>query len=174
MDLRIAGTVNDSITDGSGIRFVIFFQGCLHHCPGCQNPQTQSLTGGFVVSHETILEKIRQNPILDGITLSGGEPMLQAKGAALLAHEAHQMGLRVNTYTGYLWEDLIRSGNQDWLNLLKETDYLIDGPYLKAQRNLNLLFRGSENQRIIDVPQSLKAKTPILYFPEHRLMKRSA
>lgn len=156
-ELRIAGIVEESVVDGPGIRFVVFAQGCRHNCPGCHNPSTHSFTGGRQVSVGSILEKIKRNPILDGITISGGEPFEQAKGFARLARESRLMGLNVMTYTGYTYEEIIGGSGckAGWRELLEQTDILVDGRFEIAKRNLMLRFRGSENQRIIDVRRSI-------------------
>jgi len=155
--IRIAGLVQESIVDGPGIRYVIFTQGCPHGCVGCHNPQTHDFEGGRLVEIESILAEIRKNPLLDGITLSGGEPFIQAASCAIIASEVKKYGLNVITYTGYLFEDLYRKAQEckATADLLNNTDILVDGPFILSQRNILLLFRGSENQRIIDVRKTL-------------------
>ncbi|MBP0959352.1 MAG: radical SAM protein, partial [Oscillospiraceae bacterium] len=101
MEIRIAGTSNDSIVDGPGIRFTIFVQGCPHHCKGCHNPQTHSYDGGKVIDTDELLEKILANPLLDGVTFSGGEPFVYAKQLADLARKIKQNNLNIVTYSGY-------------------------------------------------------------------------
>lgn len=156
MHLQLSGTANDSIVDGPGLRFTIFVQGCPHHCPGCHNPQTHPFEGGTVTEPETLLERIRKNPLLDGVTFSGGEPFCQAKALAALGEEIHRMGLNIVTYTGYTFEYLLaHSEEQHYGELLAVTDYLIDGPFIEAQKSYQLHFRGSANQRILDCRQSL-------------------
>ena len=105
-ELRIAGLVNDSIVDGPGIRYTIFVQGCPHHCPGCHNPDTHSFSGGSITDTGELLEKIKQNPLLDGVTFSGGEPFCQAAVLAELGKQIKQLGLNIVTYTGYTFEEL--------------------------------------------------------------------
>lgn len=156
MKIRIAGYENDSITDGPGIRFVLFVQGCPRRCPGCHNPESQSYSGGTEVEIEDILTKIRENPLLDGITLSGGEPFLQADKLAVIAKEAHRLGLSVITYTGYIFDDLVHDGRKEWMDLIEESDYIVDGPYEEKLRSLELKFKGSANQRIINVKKTLQ------------------
>ena len=162
--IRIAGWENDSVTDGPGLRFVLFVQGCERNCPGCHNPATHDLNGGRWANVEEILEVIDRNPLLDGITISGGEPFLQSGPCAVLSRESHKRGLSVVVYTGFTFEELLCCGDSDRLSLLKETDILIDGPYLESQRSLNLKFRGSSNQRMIDVPRSLITNKIIEHF----------
>lgn len=156
MKIRIAGYENDSITDGPGLRFVLFVQGCPRRCPGCHNPESQSYSGGKEIEIEEILMKIRENPLLDGITLSGGEPFLHADKLAIIAEEAHRLGLNVITYTGYIFDDLVNDGREDWMALIKESDYIVDGPYEEKLRSMELKFKGSSNQRIINVKKTLQ------------------
>lgn len=153
MTIRIAGTVNDSIVDGPGFRFTVFTQGCPHGCPGCHNPQTHDPSGGFDASTEDLVQQMRENPLLDGLTLSGGEPFAQPEACAELARQARAMGLNVWTYSGYTFEELLKK--PECRALLEACDVLIDGPFLLAQRTLELRFRGSRNQRAIDLPRSL-------------------
>lgn len=157
MELRIAGTVNDSIVDGPGIRFTVFVQGCPHNCKGCHNPQTHDFEGGTVTTTEKILEKIKGNPLLDGVTFSGGEPFCQAEALADLGREIKKLGLDIITYTGYTFEKLFEERDQNhWGDLLGVTDYLIDGPFILEQKDWEIKFRGSSNQRYIDCRESLK------------------
>ncbi len=157
MKLRIAGTVNDSIVDGPGIRFTVFTQGCPHNCKGCHNPQTHDFNGGSEADTDEIISKFLSNPLLDGITLSGGEPMCQAKALVPVAKAAKEHGLNVITYTGYTYEQLIDGANETngWRDLLEYVDFLIDGRFELGQRSLELHFKGSKNQRVIDIKSSL-------------------
>lgn len=153
--IRISGITPESIVDGEGIRYVIFTQGCPHHCPGCHNPSTHSFDGGKVVAIRDIITDIERNrKYIDGITLSGGEPFCQSDQCSIIAEKAREMGLSVWCYTGFLFEDLY--GRDDALGLLKNTDILVDGPFILEERSLDLDFRGSRNQRVIDVRTSLK------------------
>lgn len=157
--IRISGINRESIVDGEGIRYVIFTQGCPHHCPGCHNPQTHSFDGGKIISVNTILDDIsKRKAWLDGITLSGGEPFCQTDPCSMIAEKAHEMGLTVWCYTGYLFEDLYGQENK----LLKHIDILVDGPFVMEERSLELVFKGSKNQRVIDVPASLKEGAVIM------------
>lgn len=157
--IRISGIERESIVDGEGIRYVIFTQGCPHHCPGCHNPQTHSFDGGKVVSIGTLLDDVsKRKDWLDGITLSGGEPFCQTNQCSAIAKKAHEMGLTVWCYTGYLFEDLHGQDNE----LLKHVDILVDGPFVLEERSLELTFKGSRNQRVIDVPASLKEGVVVL------------
>ncbi|MBO6115746.1 MAG: anaerobic ribonucleoside-triphosphate reductase activating protein [Ruminococcus sp.] len=157
MELRIAGTVNDSIVDGPGIRFTIFTQGCPHNCKGCHNPQTHDFEGGELADTDTLLEKVKSNPLLDGVTFSGGEPFCQAEPLAKLGREVKKLGMNVITYTGYTFEQLYNERDKNnWDKLLEVTDYLIDGPFILEQKDWEIKFRGSSNQRYIDCQASLK------------------
>lgn len=158
MELRIAGTVNDSIVDGPGFRFTVFTQGCPHHCEGCHNPHTHDFDGGEITTTEEILEKIYKNPLLDGITLSGGEPFCQAKPLAEISRSVREKGLNVVAYSGYTFEQLTKGANDEngWGELLSLVDFLVDGRFELEKRSLALHFRGSSNQRVIDVKKSLE------------------
>lgn len=157
MKMRIAGVVNDSIVDGPGFRLAVFAQGCPHHCPGCHNPQTHDFDGGEVADTEEIIEKMIKNPLLDGVTLTGGEPFCQPEACTEIARAAHTAGLNVWSYTGYTFEHLLKEGTEPQRALLRELDVLVDGPFLLARRTLNCRFRGSNNQRLILVRESLDA-----------------
>lgn len=153
--MRVYGLVQDSIADGPGLRFVVFVQGCPHHCEGCHNPDSHDFTGGTEMSVYRIAEYMRQNPLIDGLTISGGEPFEQAYKCFLLASAAHHAGLNVWCYTGYTFEHLRDNGTEDQKKLLQEVDVLVDGPFILAERTLSLPWRGSRNQRIIDVKKSI-------------------
>ena len=124
--IKIAGVVNDSIVDGEGFRFTIFTQGCYHNCPECQNPQTHDVNGGRDVDTDELFEQICENPLLSGVTFSGGEPFLQPKPLAELAEKVHERGLDITTFTGYTLEQLWQMNNEDVNALLAQTDVLID------------------------------------------------
>ena len=154
--LELSGILQDSIVDGPGIRTTVFSQGCPHHCPGCHNPETWDFGCGTQMEEETILRIVRENPLCRGVTFSGGEPFAQAEGFAKLARMLKSEGYEVASYTGYLFEELL-TGTPQQRALLHSIDILIDGPYLAEERSLELSFRGSRNQRILDVLASLKA-----------------
>lgn len=159
--IRISGTTPESIVDGEGIRYVIFTQGCPHHCSGCHNPSTHSFDDGKLVSISELIADIRKNKnYIDGITLSGGEPFCQSDQCRIIAKEAHEMGLSVWCYTGYLFEDLYGRADE----LLSHIDILVDGPFVLEERSLDLEFRGSRNQRIIDVQTSLEKGVTTLKY----------
>lgn len=148
--IRVADVVEESIVDGPGIRYVVFTQGCPHHCPGCHNPQTHPFDAGRWMDTDEILAAMDENPLLAGITLSGGEPFVQAEACAVLAEAVRARGRHVMTYSGYTLEQLLQMAKKDnaVLRLLKATNLLVDGPYLEAERDLTLEFRGSCNQQI--------------------------
>lgn len=162
-ELRLAGVIRESIVDGPGIRMTIFTQGCPHHCEGCHNPQTHDFDGGYISHQENLLKAIDENPILQGVTFSGGEPFMQPEALAELAAEIHKRGLNVLTYTGFTFEELLESFDKypQRKKLLEQTDYLIDGKFVMSLKTLDSKYRGSSNQRIIDVSQSLKRKKAV-------------
>lgn len=163
-EVKIAGIIKESIVDGPGIRLVVFTQGCVHNCIGCHNPETHSFSGGYYMKIDEIINMIKENPLLDGITLSGGDPFVQAKACANLANKVKEMGLNVVTYTGYAFEEIIQEMkiNHSWEKLLYATDILIDGRFDITKKSLLLKFRGSKNQRIINVKKSLNENKIIL------------
>ncbi|HIR03966.1 MAG: anaerobic ribonucleoside-triphosphate reductase activating protein [Acutalibacteraceae bacterium] len=156
--LRLSGVIKESIVDGPGIRLVVFTQGCPHKCKGCHNPDTHDPNGGYDSNTDNILEAVEKNPMLKGVTFSGGEPFMQAHALAILAEQLHSMGLDIITYTGYTFENLLAGFQQhpDWKELLEQTDILIDGPFILEQKSLMLHFRGSKNQRALDVKESMR------------------
>lgn len=156
--MRISGLVNDSIVDGPGLRFTVFTQGCKHNCPGCHNPGTHDFNGGYEMDVQDIVSEIKKNPLLDGVTLSGGDPMFQVEESLKLAREVKKLGLNVMLYTGFTFERIIEMAkvNPSYKEILNYLDYLVDGPFILKLRDLTLSFRGSQNQRIIYVPHYLK------------------
>lgn len=178
MKVRLASNLQvDSIVDGEGIRTVIWTQGCPHNCPGCHNPSTHDFNEGTLIDVEEIIEELSKLSAQDGITFSGGDPMYQAKACMKIAKAAKNLGLSVWCYTGDLFEDILENKNKkEFLNYI---DVLVDGKFELDKRNLDLMFKGSSNQRIIDVRQSLKEKRVVLidkYNVEkeyHSLYKKS-
>lgn len=160
--IKIAGVVNDSIVDGEGFRFTIFTQGCYHNCPECQNPQTHDINGGRDVDTDELFEQICENPLLSGVTFSGGEPFLQPKPLAELAEKVHARGLDITTFTGYTLEQLWQMNSEDVNALLAQTDVLIDGPFIADKKDISLRFRGSSNQRVIDMNETRKTGQIVL------------
>ena len=148
--LRVAGFIEESIVDGPGLRFVLFLQGCRFQCPGCQNPQTWDFEGGTLVASDEVLDRICLDPLVHGVTFSGGEPFEQAQALVPLAAELKRRGYHLMAYTGYTLENLLcKPECRAFLELL---DLLVDGPFIEAEKSLELRFRGSRNQRILNVP----------------------
>lgn len=155
MRIRIAGIESESVVDGEGLRFAIFMQGCLRRCKGCHNPKAQALNGGRFVDTSEIITAVQNNPLLDGITLTGGEPFLQIDAVNEIARRTKDLGLSVWCYTGFTYDEI----QSHWL---KYIDVLVDGAYIENLRDLELQFRGSSNQRIIDVKKSLEQQEVVL------------
>ncbi|MDR3321563.1 MAG: anaerobic ribonucleoside-triphosphate reductase activating protein [Synergistaceae bacterium] len=158
--MRLAGIVPESIVDGPGMRYVVFTQGCPHCCPGCHNPHTHDPSGGFDISPGELVSRFllsaRENPLLDGLTISGGEPLTQARELLPLADAAGEEGLNIWLYTGYTIEEIRSRGNWDDAELLRRVDALVDGRFIESMRTMDAPFKGSSNQRII--------KSPVLYI----------
>ncbi len=161
-NIRVAGIVNDSICDGPGIRFALFVQGCPHHCKECHNPQTWAFAGGEMMSVKEIWALILKNPLLSGITFSGGEPLCQSSELLPLARLIKSKNLELAIYTGFTFEELLAKNDADTMEILNLADTLIDGQFVLAEKNLLLQFKGSENQRILDLKKSMTEKSPIL------------
>ena len=166
MRIRIAGVTNDSIVDGPGFRLAVFTQGCPHHCPGCHNPATHDFSGGTLRDTAEITAMLGKNPLVRGVTLTGGEPMMQAAALCEIARAARERGMSVWCYTGYTLEALLKEQNPDRMRLLALVDVLVDGPYIAHERSLDLLYCGSRNQRLIDMPATLSAGEVRLYVPQ--------
>jgi len=151
--MRIAGLVQDSIVDGPGFRFTVFTQGCPHNCQGCHNPDTHDPDGGREMTVKQVIDTMLSNPMTDGLTLSGGDPFVQAADCAEIAKAAHKNGLNVWTYTGWTYEKLTELSERDEgiKALLNETDVLVDGPFILSQKSYDVPWRGSKNQRLIDM-----------------------
>lgn len=165
MKIRLASNLqSDSIVDGEGIRAVIWTQGCSHNCRGCHNPGTHDFNGGFETTTEEINKELSLLEGQTGITFSGGDPLFQVEACTKIAKHAKSIGLDVWCYTGFKYEELIRSNKN--IEFLKYVDILVDGKFILAQKSLNVDFRGSKNQRIIDVPASLENKKVVL-VPEY-------
>ena len=163
-EVRLFGLENDSIVDGPGIRFAIFTQGCFHNCEGCHNPGSHDPMGGYIESCDKIIERIKKNPLLDGVTFSGGEPFLQAKPLTYIAEEVKKAGLSTMAYTGFLFEDLLSGANEEngWNEFLNNLDLLVDGKFVITLKSIELNYKGSSNQRIIDVKKSLESGSIVL------------
>ncbi|MGN0942017.1 MAG: anaerobic ribonucleoside-triphosphate reductase activating protein [Selenomonadaceae bacterium] len=168
MKIRVAGVVDDSVVDGEGYRFTIFTQGCPHHCHNCQNPETWGYDGGRDDDTDSILGEILANPLLSGVTFSGGEPFAQPKPLAELAKKIHAHHLNVWSYSGYTLDELMKMAKQDAdvRALLDNIDVLVDGEYHDDERDLTLRFRGSRNQRVIDMNETRKQNQIVLKYDE--------
>ena len=162
MEIRIFGLADDSIVDGPGVRYTVFVQGCPHHCPGCHNPASHDFAGGTLMDTDGIIRKIGENPLLDGVTLSGGEPMCQPEACRTIADAAHAKHLNVWCYTGFTLDALLKESDPARMALLHSIDVLVDGKFKEELRDEDLYFRGSSNQRLIDVKASLKANKTVL------------
>ena len=166
MQIRLAAPLTfDSIVDGPGLRMVIWTQGCEHHCLGCHNPQTHDLYGGFEMDVATIIEQMKKSRLQKGVTLSGGEPFLQAEKLLPIVAEAKGIGWDVWSYTGFRFEQLLNEKHPDYearLKLLHYIDVLVDGPFIQKLKSHDLVFRGSSNQRIISVRRSLETGQVVL------------
>ncbi len=165
MQARLASLVQgDSIVDGPGIRTVVWFQGCSHNCKGCHNPETHSFESGKIVSIEEIKKEIKKYSYNQGLTLSGGDPMFQVEAALELAKYAKSLGLNVWCYTGFTFEQLLELGNKNhkYIELLENLDNIVDGRFEINKRALSLMYKGSSNQRVIDVKNSLKEGKAII------------
>ena len=162
--IRLAGVVRESIVDGPGLRFTVFCQGCPHGCEGCHNPATHDFEGGYDCEISKIIAAVDENPLWDGVTFSGGEPMCQPEAFAALAEELKKRKLNIMVYTGYTYEELLKLAETRPAvgKLLELTDYLVDGRFILAERDLTLPFRGSANQRILDMERTRAEGTPVL------------
>ncbi len=156
--IRLSGIIYESLTNGSGIRRVLFSQGCKHNCKGCFNPETHCFDGGELLDMDLIIKDIINNPMLDGVTFSGGDPLEQADKFAYIARNIKGAGLNIWCYTGYKFEYIIEHKNErlGWAKLLDFIDVLVDGRFEEDNKDDGLRFRGSSNQRIIDVKKSLE------------------
>ena len=153
--MRISGVTYESLVDGPWLRVVLFVQGCRHNCPHCHNPDSHDENGGKEYTVPQVIRMLKKpgpgRKLVKGVTFSGGEPFLQAGDLVTIAFEAKRIGWDVVTYTGFVYEELVKYTDADIHALLELTDFLIDGPYIHEQRDLNLKFRGSYNQRVIDM-----------------------
>ena len=171
MKIRLAAPLqSDSIVDGEGIRAVLWTQGCRHHCKGCHNRETWDFDGGYLEDTETIKEQLKSLEGQDGITLSGGDPMFQVEACMDIAKYAKSIGLNVWCYTGYTFEALLKLNDPKILEFLNYIDVLVDGPFILKERSLDLIFKGSRNQRVLDVQKSLQKQEPVV-IPKYRDMK---
>ena len=153
--INISGFAPNSITDGPGLRFTVFCQGCVHNCPGCHNPETHSFGTGKEYTVEDIYKMIKKDPIVRGVTFSGGEPFCQAEGFYELAKLLKSDGYEIAAYSGFTYNQLIKNPESVEYKLLSLCDILVDGPFILDLRTLSGGFKGSSNQRVINVPKSL-------------------
>ena len=162
--LRVLNILHDSVVDGPGLRTVLFFSGCPHFCKGCHNPESWNIRNGNEMTIEQVVDEVLSNPLTD-VTLSGGDPFFQASGVKHVAKRLKEAGKNIWAYSGYTLEELLELGG-DHTELLSYCDVLVDGPFILAERDLSLDFRGSHNQRIIhlkDVPELQSQST----IPNH-------
>lgn len=157
--VNVAGIVRESIVDGPGFRFVIFCQGCPHGCKACHNPDTHAFKENKLIGVDELFESIMKPRLGKGVTFSGGEPFCQAAPFAKLGEKLKAAGIDILIFTGYEYEELIKMAkyNESIMRLIKTADYIVDGRYKEELRDLSLKFRGSSNQRIIDVKKTLEA-----------------
>ena len=174
--INLYGTVSDSIVDGPGLRFAVFVQGCSHGCPGCHNPESQPTEGGTITPIADVLAAVRANGLVHDVTLSGGEPFDQPAACATLAQALKAEGYGIWTYTGYLYEDLCRRADDQpaVAALLDATDVLVDGPFVEAQKSYALQWRGSANQRLIDVGRTRAQGQVVLWSNEQDVWEKPA
>lgn len=161
MELRLFGLANDSIVDGPGLRYTIFTQGCYHNCPGCHNPKSHDVNGGYLKDTQAIVDEILENPLLDGITLSGGEPFLHVDELVEICKAVKVNNLNIVIYSGFTYEQIINDDRKK--SLLELGDMLVDGKFEQDKKSLALLYRGSSNQRLINIQASLKENKIVEY-----------
>lgn len=149
---------SDSIVDGEGIRSVIWFQGCSHNCLGCHNPETHDFNAGELVSLDEMKEQIDELEYQAGVTFSGGDPMMQVEALTELAAYVKSKGMNVWCYTGFTFEELmtLAEKNDNYRKALEQIDVLVDGKFVMDLKSFDVQFRGSSNQRILDVAKSLE------------------
>ncbi|AAO34903.1 anaerobic ribonucleoside-triphosphate reductase-activating protein [Clostridium tetani] len=165
--LQVAGFLDNSLANGKGLRSVLFLSGCNHKCKGCHNLIMQDFKYGDRVKIDEIMDRVKGNiPIIRGVTFSGGEPLEQAENLARLASMIKKENLNIWCYTGYEFEYILDNMNKinGWKNLIENIDILVDGTFQKDKNKPKLKYKGSSNQRIIDVQKSLIAKKIILYI----------
>ena len=157
--IRLSGIAYESLVNGPGIRRVLYSQGCKHNCVGCFNEETHTFDSGEFRDMDEIIESIRSNPMLSGVTFSGGDPLEQAKKFTYIAKEVKENNYSVWCYTGYTFEYILehRNGQNGWNELLRYIDVLVDGKFEEDKKDPRIKYRGSSNQRIIDVQESLKS-----------------
>ena len=164
--IRLAADLqSDSIVDGPGLRAVLWTQGCSHHCKGCQNEQTWSYEDGALVPLSEVYKAIDELEYQTGFTFSGGDPMYQIEACNKIADYVKEKGYNIWCYTGFTYEEILKLAkkNKTYMDFLEKLDVLVDGRFILEQRNLNLLFRGSSNQRLIDMKKTLASGEVVLF-----------
>lgn len=164
--IRVCGIEPESIVDGPGFRYVLFVQGCPHRCEGCHNPESHDFNAGYDMTVGEVYAEIKQNPHLHGITLSGGEPFSQPDALLELVRLVRADGMDVMSYSGYTYEELLAMRNPAVDGILDELSILVDGRFELDKRNLTLRYRGSENQRVIDMKKTRETGDVVLYKSE--------
>lgn len=162
--VRLSGIAFESLVNGPGLRRVFFAQGCIHDCKGCFNPDTHSLDGGELHNIDKLVEDVKQNPMLKGVTFSGGDPFEQAEEFTYMAKELKKLGINIWCYTGYMFEYILnmKKDNRSWEEILNYIDVLVDGRFEEHKKDSTLKFRGSSNQRIIDIKKSLEQEVVVI------------
>lgn len=163
MEIRLSGVIESSLNNGVGIRKVIFAQGCKHHCKGCFNKETWDFDGGYLCDTDKLAENINDDFIIDGVTFSGGDPFEQAEAFADLAEKIDDEKT-IWCYTGYEWEEILEGCKEDrpgWVDLLKEIDVIVVGKFIEEEKDPELEYKGSKNQRILSVPLSIWLNRPV-------------
>ena len=163
--VRLSGIAYESLVNGPGLRRVFFSQGCNHNCKGCFNPETHSFDGGEDKDMDELIKDVLENPMIKGVTFSGGDPFERAEEFAYMATKFKEAGLNIWSYTGYTYEYILENldNRSGWRDLLNNLDVLVDGRFEADKKVEGLKFKGSSNQRIIDVKESLKLHDVILW-----------
>ena len=163
--IRLAGIAENSLVNGKGLRKVFFSQGCSHHCEGCFNQHTWEFAGGRMFDMDELVQKVKDEPFLDGVTFSGGDPFQQADKFAYLAKKLHEANINIWAYTGYTFEELMKLAqtNPYIKQMINNVDVIVDGRFMKDKMSENLKYCGSSNQRVIDVKSSLNKNKIILF-----------
>lgn len=165
--IKMCGVEPESIVDGPGFRFVVFVQGCPHRCPGCHNPESHDFDGGYETTVEEVFEEFSSNPHLRGMTLSGGEPFCQAGALLELGKKVKAAGKDLMAFSGWTYEELLEKNDPAVNDLLDLLDILVDGRFEEDLKNLTLVYRGSENQRVIDMNKTRETGQVVLYQSEY-------
>lgn len=163
-NIRLSGILYESLANGPGIRRVFFSQGCKHNCPECFNPETHDFNGGFLWDMDELIEDVKSNPMIKGVTFSGGDPLEQAEKFAYMARKFKEAGLTIWSYTGYTFEYILDNleDHPYWKELIERIDVLVDGRFEVDNMQEGLKYRGSNNQRLIDVQSSLKERKAVV------------